>query len=143
MFTWAQPGSGMFKLISAYNSAVKRNPNRQELSANPRKSSCYSSQIQHSQGLKLKYLKYSLNEDVESKFQGQQQGKGFFSLLLFFLIQVEGAAQECSSGSESRHPDGRQMLENISEHHVHFRRGRSCEYTQTLSQSLHTRGDRK
>ena len=39
---------------------------------------------------------------------------------LFFLIQVEGAAQECSSGSESRHPDGRQMLENISEQHVHF-----------------------
>lgn len=37
-----------------------------------------------------------------------------------FLIQVEGAAQECSSGSESRHPDGRQMLENISEQHVHF-----------------------
>lgn len=35
MFTWAQPGSGMFKLISAYNSAVKRNPNKQELSANP------------------------------------------------------------------------------------------------------------
>lgn len=37
-----------------------------------------------------------------------------------FLIQVEGVAQECSSGSESRHPDGRQMLENISEQHVHF-----------------------
>lgn len=40
--------------------------------------------------------------------------------VLFFLIQVEGAAQECSSGSESRHPDGRQMLENISVLHVHF-----------------------
>lgn len=52
---------------------------------------------------------------MKSRAQGQQQGKGFF-----FLIQVEGAAQECSSGSESRHPDGRQMLENISEQHVHF-----------------------
>jgi len=46
--------------------------------------------------------------------QGQRQGR------VSFLIQVEGVAQECSSGSESRHPDGRQMLENISEQHVHF-----------------------
>lgn len=35
------------------------------------------------------------------------------------------------------------MLENILEQHVHFRRGGSSKYTQTLSQSLHTRGDRK
>lgn len=78
MFTWAQPGSGMFKLISVHNSAVKRNPNKQELFANPRKSSCFSSHIQCLQGVKIKYLKYSLNGDVESKFQGQQQGKGSF-----------------------------------------------------------------
>ena len=61
-----------------------------------------------------KYLQYSLNWGRESRAQGQRQGR------VSFLIQVEGAAQECSSGSESRHPDGRQMLENISEQHVHF-----------------------
>lgn len=75
---------------------------------------------------------------------GATTGEGFlFFLPPFFLIQVEGAAQECSSGSESRHPDGRQMLENISEQHVHFSRGGSSKYTQTLPQSLHTRGDRE
>lgn len=37
MFTWAQPGSGMFKLISEYNPAGKRNPNKLELSTNVRK----------------------------------------------------------------------------------------------------------
>lgn len=39
--------------------------------------------------------------------------------------------QECRSGSESRHPDGRQMLENISEQHVHF--GWSSLYKYTTS----------
>lgn len=37
-----------------------------------------------------------------------------------FWSRWEGMDQECRSGSESRHPDGRQMLENISEQHVHF-----------------------
>ena len=53
---------------------------------------------------------------------------------LLFLIQVEGAAQECSSGSESRHPDGRQMLENILEQHVRFSHFFPSQiYTNTLS----------
>lgn len=85
-----------------------------------------------------------------AELRGNDRGRVFFSFSpphpphpFFFLIQVEGAAQECSSGSESRHPDGRQMLENISEQHVHFSRGGSSKYTQTLPQSLHTRGDRE
>lgn len=61
-----------------------------------------------------KYHRCSLNRGTKSRAQGQRRGR------VSFLIQVEGAAQECSSGSESRHPDGRQMLENISEQHVHF-----------------------
>lgn len=78
-----------------------------------------------------------------AELRGNDSGRVSFLSSPFFLIQVEGAAQECSSGSESRHPDGRQMLENISEQHVHFSRGGSSKYTQTLPQSLHTRGDRE
>lgn len=78
-----------------------------------------------------------------AELRGNDRGRVSFLSSPFFLIQVEGAAQECSSGSESRHPDGRQMLENISEQHVHFSRGGSSKYTQTLPQSLHTRGDRE
>lgn len=59
---------------------------------------------------RYKYLQCSLKWGRRPELRGR----------VSFLIQVEGAAQECSSGSESRHPDGRQMLENISEQHVHF-----------------------
>ena len=45
----------------------------------------------------------------------KERERGEAVLVRVFSMQVEGAAEECSCGLESTHPDGQQMLENISE----------------------------
>lgn len=111
MFTWAQLISEILRLISV---TIQWETNLYKKKKAgiiyQEETSCYSN-IQCLHRVKIPEVQFELGYGEQSS--GATTG-------FLFLIQVEGAAQECSSGSESRHPDGWQMLENISEQHVHF-----------------------
>lgn len=80
MFTWAQPGSGMFK----FSSVNKTQTGRNYRATSDKKTSCYSpSRFQRSHGVLIKYLEYSLSGDVESN-SGATTGDRFLSFLPFF-----------------------------------------------------------